>query len=194
MNQNKDNFPKSRKESFRCPHCKISAHQRWQEDLSLINLFMTVYCEDLFHSCRPGLASYQESAIRKFLDALKELYISDMYSNNHLNIRHGLSTSKCDHCGKYSVWVEEELIYPRTLWMPEPAEDMPDKVKQIYNEAREIEQASPRAAAALLRVALEELLNLIKPKSPGKTLYDRVKYLCQEKVLIPKPINVYLYA
>ncbi|MBB1578956.1 MAG: DUF4145 domain-containing protein [candidate division SR1 bacterium] len=38
-----------------------------------------------------------------------------------------------------------------------PYLDMPDAVKELYNEAREIAGKSPRAAAALLRVALEKL-------------------------------------
>lgn len=38
-----------------------------------------------------------------------------------------------------------------------PYLDMPDAVKELYNEAREIAWKSPRAAAALLRVALEKL-------------------------------------
>lgn len=38
-----------------------------------------------------------------------------------------------------------------------PHLDMPDTVKELYNEAREIAWKSPRAAAALLRVALEKL-------------------------------------
>jgi len=49
------------------------------------------------------------------------------------------------------------MIHPRKLTAPIPHSDMPDDVKEIYEEARNISDISPRAAAALLRVALEKL-------------------------------------
>jgi len=52
------------------------------------------------------------------------------------------------------------LIFPEECTAPFPPEDMPEKVKEIYIEAREIQNKSPRATAALLRVAIEELVKL----------------------------------
>ena len=49
------------------------------------------------------------------------------------------------------------MIYPLILTNPPSHKDMPEKVKEIYNEARNIAHYSPRATAALLRLALEEL-------------------------------------
>ena len=52
---------------------------------------------------------------------------------------------------------DAEIIYPIAMTGPEPAMDMPEDIRADYNEARTVAQFSPRAAAALLRLALEKL-------------------------------------
>ncbi len=52
---------------------------------------------------------------------------------------------------------EEKMIYPLISSAPKPSKDMPNDVKEVYEEARQVSVYSPRAAAALLRVALEKL-------------------------------------
>ena len=69
----------------------------------------------------------------------------------------GWEASKCDHCWEFSIRKCEELIYLTVSVIVMPHLDMPDTVKELYNEAREIASKSPRAAAALLRLALEKL-------------------------------------
>lgn len=76
-------------------------------------------------------------------------------------------TCLCFNCGRKSIWLENRdsrfvgnrnsMVYPITSTAPIPHEDMPEDVKEIYEEARQIQQYSPRATAALLRVALEKL-------------------------------------
>ena len=65
--------------------------------------------------------------------------------------------AKCESCQNVSIWYDEKMIYPSESTAPPPYNDMPKDVKKIYNEARDISNLSPRAAAALLRVALEVL-------------------------------------
>ena len=69
----------------------------------------------------------------------------------------GYALAECLHCEKLSFWAKEEMVYPLTPSAPVPHKDMPDSVKDIYEEARLVEPYSPRAAAALLRVSLEKL-------------------------------------
>lgn len=64
---------------------------------------------------------------------------------------------RCHTCKNYSVWFKSKMIFPSGSNIPMPHTDMPESVKEIYNEAREIASNSPRAAAALLRLALEKL-------------------------------------
>ena len=96
-----------------------------------------------------------------------------------------LNITFCQNCSEYSLWKDGKMIYPIVSTVPLPNNDMPDNVKEIYKEARQIQQFSPRAAAALLRVALEKLTahlgensgnlntrigNLNKKGLPGKVI------------------------
>jgi hypothetical protein len=63
----------------------------------------------------------------------------------------------CSHCNQQSYWREKSMIYPLTSSAPLPNTDMPEDVKQDYQEARNIVNSSPRGAAALLRLAIQKL-------------------------------------
>ncbi len=69
--------------------------------------------------------------------------------------------SICTNCRRISIWRGKgesyKMIYPLVSSAPLPNKDMPPKVEEIYREARDVAALSTRAAAALLRVALEKL-------------------------------------
>lgn len=69
------------------------------------------------------------------------------------------SVSKCSVCNKFSLWVTNvgTMFYPITISSVLPNDDMPDDIKDIFNEARNIADLSPKGAAALLRLALQKL-------------------------------------
>lgn len=50
------------------------------------------------------------------------------------------------------------MVFP-TSSAPEPNADMPESVLKLYDEAGEIYSKSPRAACALLRLAIDRLCN-----------------------------------
>ena len=75
-----------------------------------------------------------------------------------------LDVAVCENCDEYSIWHDEKMIYPLVSTVPLPNEDMPQDVKEIYQEASNIESFSPRATAALLRVALEKLTDHLGEK------------------------------
>jgi hypothetical protein len=68
-----------------------------------------------------------------------------------------LSVSICEHCKQKSVWLNKSLIDPRSHSIPPAHGDMQPSVKELYEEAADIFERSPRAAAALLRLSLEKL-------------------------------------
>lgn len=80
----------------------------------------------------------------------------------------GIAFSKCQHCEKICIWVNESLAYPRTIIVEEPNEDLPDSIKKDYLEAAAILQDSPRGAAALLRLCIQKLCKELGLK--GKNL------------------------
>lgn len=61
----------------------------------------------------------------------------------------------------------------QTLYvMAMPHNDMPDEVKKIYDEAREILAKSPKGASALLRLALQMLCDKLVPGN--KNINDKI--------------------
>ena len=68
----------------------------------------------------------------------------------------GIAT--CYNCKKKVIWVNNHYVYP-DIAAEEANPDMPESVKQLYNEAGLIYNKSPRAACALLRLAVDKLCN-----------------------------------
>ena len=58
------------------------------------------------------------------------------------------------------------LVFPRTRLGVAPNPDMPDKVRTVYDEAREVSSISRKSAAGLLRLALQMLIDELEP-GPG---------------------------
>lgn len=67
-------------------------------------------------------------------------------------------SSRCARCDAYSYWTNEKLIYPVQVDVEMPNTDMPDDCREIFMEARSIVIASPKGAAALLRLCLQTLM------------------------------------
>ncbi len=69
-----------------------------------------------------------------------------------------ISYCVCEHCKKVSFWYAEQMIIPADSPVPPPHADMPESIQTEYNEARSIFSRSPRAAVALLRLAIQKLM------------------------------------
>lgn len=78
-------------------------------------------------------------------------------------------TSRCIRCGDRGFWHNEDLVWPIKSGIPDVIDGCPENVRTIYNEAREVFPSSPRASAALLRLA--------------------VQLVCKEKGLPAKDLN-----
>ena len=86
-----------------------------------------------------------------------------------------LSASVCDACGMYSLWYDGKLVHPDTSSAPRPSEGMPEEVLADFNEARMVFDASPRAAAALLRLSIQKLC--VHLGCPGRDLNSDIATL-----------------
>ncbi len=68
-----------------------------------------------------------------------------------------LRIAQCSRCGGHTIWLEGEMLYPLSGSVSHPNPDLPEEIKQDYEEARSIADLSPRGAAALLRLAIQKL-------------------------------------
>lgn len=176
----KEISPKFMIDSFTCPHCEIASHQRWFHLCGEIRVPENNYPNSLY------LDLFTDE--RHHYDIIEEADI-DPYI-----------VARCDHCFDISLWYVNKkiesgkvewigkFVYPDKSTAPQPNPDLNQKIRRIYNEARNILNKSPRAACALLRLALEELcknLGATDNNLPDgqKRLRDRIKYLAGEKGL-----------
>ncbi len=91
--------------------------------------------------------------------------------------------STCDACKQKTIWMGDKMVYPQFL-IVEPNPDMPSCVLSLYNEAGEICSKSPRAACALLRLAIEKLCNELvrKEDTIDKNIAKLVKEGLPQKI------------
>ena len=93
------------------------------------------------------------------METSNHVFHSDMYVDSGIPKHNNIVTiHKCLCCEKKVIWIDEEYIYP-DLAAEEANSDMPETVMQLYNEAGAIYSKSPRAACALLRLAIDRLCN-----------------------------------
>lgn len=98
------------------------------------------------------------------------------YSNHSTKNLPGLvHTAKCKRCGRLTIWHNKKKVYPRKGSVSKPAKDMPEEIKEQFNEARAVFEESPQAAGGLLRVCLEKLLEHLEAE--GGTSHDKIGYL-----------------
>lgn len=90
----------------------------------------------------------------------------------------GSKFSFCYHCKKYSIWVNQKMVYPHLSTAPLPTAEMPESVKELYNEARIISNQSPRGACALLRLAIQLLVKELEKNE--KNLNKAIKHLVEK--------------
>jgi hypothetical protein len=163
----KKSIPPSIKETaFTCPHCGAYTTQYWyklySEQYSEKTPIPFVPCEadrERFvndHEIPDEGKKIVLSWFEKTLSGLVWLRHNDdgKYCNNEV---HNLYLSECYNCKRFSVWVHERLLFPRDKESVQPNPDLPDEIIRDFEEAREIVDASPRGAAALLRLCIQKL-------------------------------------
>ena len=164
---------KYREKKFQCPHCGVIAQQQWFSSYELSNTVFSIY-EHIYLDYRTHIQDYQQRAIQEFLETAKERF---PYKINSF-VPKSLSISTCQSCGKYSLWVDQEMVYPRNVSIEPPNEDLNEEIKAIYNEAARIFFDSPRGATALLRLALQMLLRQLGKE--GKNINKDIKELVED--------------
>ena len=92
----------------------------------------------------------------------KRVNYNGMYSTldtkNHISGDCWVGIATCFNCKNKNIWINNHFVYPAIV-AEEANPDMPESVKQLYDEAGLIYNDSPRAACALLRLAIDRLCN-----------------------------------
>ncbi|TAF08228.1 MAG: DUF4145 domain-containing protein [Flavobacteriia bacterium] len=88
------------------------------------------------------------------------------------------SVAKCNHCENFSIWLNNKMVYPLSGSVEMVNPDLPDDIKNDYNEAKDIVNISPRGAAALLRLAVQKLCVNLGEK--GTNINDDIKSLVKK--------------
>ncbi len=164
---------KFREKKFQCPHCDVIAQQQWFSNYELSNVVFAIY-DHIYLDYRAHIQDYQQNAIQRFLETAKERFPNNINSF----VPKSLSIATCQSCGKYSLWVDQEMVYPRKVSIEPPNEDLNEEIKEIYNEAARIFFDSPRGATALLRLALQLLLRQLGKE--GKNINSDIKELVED--------------
>ena len=154
--------PEYGEQAFHCPHCGVYAEQFWLHHFEIRNM-------------------------------LKEKFKSEGVS---ITFSRDTDICTCRKCAKPTVWVwmaeestleeiafdegqgEWMLMYPMSASVPLPSEDMPEGIRKDYLEAKAIAGASPRGAAALLRLCIQKLMPFLG--EPGKRLDDDIGSLVKK--------------
>lgn len=105
-----------------------------------------------------------------FFDPSNGKYVTNRADNLHL--------SKCYNCKKVAVWVHDRLLFPAVKSGVLPNVDLSDDILRDFEEAREIVNASPRGAAALLRLCIQKLCKHLGEK--GKNIDDDIAALVKK--------------
>jgi hypothetical protein len=181
-------LPSVNSKSFSCPRCGAHADQTWfytfanpVEDNELplvVDQRHIQHVEGLIaKESNPGLRDSHQ----QWLKDLKRLMQGDVALSSRHDSKsasfdiENVYISKCYSCGQSTLWRYNKIIYPDWKFHVEPNEDMPSVVRDTFEEASRIVDASPRGAAALLRLALQMLCAEIG--MPGKNINDDIKSL-----------------
>jgi Domain of unknown function (DUF4145) len=89
-----------------------------------------------------------------------------------------LQLAECDHCHRYSIWLDQNMVFPDISTAPLANPDLPKEVKADYDEARGILTKSPRGAAALLRLAVQKFCKNLGER--GTNLNDDIAELVKK--------------
>ena len=73
----------------------------------------------------------------------------------------GFSIATCCSCSEITLWINEQIVYPKKTTVSPPNEDLDEDIKALYIEASNILIDSPKGSTALLRLALQKLLKQI---------------------------------
>jgi hypothetical protein len=89
--------------------------------------------------------------------AVYSLFQGTEYDTNEWGRGHTITLRECRCCFKLVLWLDDLLLYPDMHTAPPPNGDLSAAVQADYLEAASIVSRSPRGAAALLRLCIQNI-------------------------------------
>jgi hypothetical protein len=106
-------------------------------------------------------------------------------ANTHIDA--AVLRSTCVLCEQRSYWIDGDMVWPEPKLGPPPSVDLAGEHHSLYEEARTVAPRSPRAAAALLRLLLEQLVFSLDTMEG--TFNDKVDRLAHEGVITRRVVD-----
>lgn len=129
-------------------------------------------------------SQFVDQLIPQLYKGTKHLDLPAMFAKGHTEIfptdffeffePETLLVKVCTHCGKITLWENQELVYPYGTSI-QPSEYLLEPIAAIFREAQSITNLSPRAACALLRACLEKLA--VEAGATGHDLFEKINSL-----------------
>lgn len=142
--------PKFNANAFTCPHCQVVAQMKF------------FFPSAIKWRISDNLNKIQQEWSRTYLSANIQYRFRELQDLGNCYEKYAPTFAICTACQKINVWIknldDEKMVYPKPRLTPPPNEDLPDDIKKDYEEASLILQDSPRAACALLRLALQKIM------------------------------------
>ena len=171
--------PSIRATAFNCPHCDALAKQHWYlclaQEISRNkppNIIDSTKLEGLKEDSFEDRRNFDRFHAWAKQCVTGEPFFSQELNNIHANELYNVWFSRCFNCNAISVWIYDNLIYPRETEVPPPNPYLPKDIKKDYLEAGSILDMSPRGAAALIRLAIQKLCQEILEQSSGNLNRD----------------------
>lgn len=149
--------------AFSCPHCGAYTTQYWHEVYTKpLDTRKTPLIPDAEYIAQIRSIEIEEelrrSIIKWALDMrAKILFPETKGGSPYVTQLNNLFLSCCYNCHKWTVWVNEDVIYPPKKFGSRPNQDLPNHILAVVEEARTILELSPKGSAALLRLAIQML-------------------------------------
>lgn len=154
----KSRLPSIEKTAFHCPYCNVYAHQHWHTGYGAFLYSRTPQVIRLNSTDEePKLVREVVRQNDKENPSTSGMLAIGRQEQKHVGEVTNLSFSSCESCSKVSVWIHDRLLFPKVSDAPRPASDLPETLVSGFLEARDVLVVSPRAAAALLRLTVQEL-------------------------------------
>ena len=170
-------IPNYRDSKFQCPHCNTVATQEWFDADDVGSTAINII-NHLYLNYRSSIESFYQKSIIQFLNVID----NELQKNLYQFCPKGFSVASCSSCEEFTLWVNEEIIYPKKTTVPLPNEDLDEDIKALYIEASNILIDSPKGSTALLRLALQKLLKQIG--GSGKNINKDIKDLVADNLSI----------